>query len=226
MTPFDPVALVAMLLAFYPVVGSLALAVARAERPEYFSGGVLFGSKGDKLRLPDGREWDLIANSGLDVSQRRWQALYIDPTAPRVDDPFALEEGPLTPLDEPTPIAVSDGGTFAALLGDALHELGATDDVLASAATAMAEGAPATDLDARTAGLLDDVLTTHAAAVTATDALDPGALLEGQQSAGNALDAQAHEWDEPSPDEMGEGDPGTPPVDLGGGTDSPRPPEQ
>jgi hypothetical protein len=63
-TPFDPVALLAMLQAFYPTPSGAALAQARAERPEYFAGGELFGSKGDKLRLGDGRVFDCIFAAG------------------------------------------------------------------------------------------------------------------------------------------------------------------
>jgi hypothetical protein len=55
MSPFDPVALTAMLRAFYPLASAADLARARRERPEYFGGGRLGGADGTLLELPDGR---------------------------------------------------------------------------------------------------------------------------------------------------------------------------
>jgi hypothetical protein len=74
-TPFDPFALLSMLLAFYPAVSPAAFAQARRERPEYFAGGSIIGSKGDKLQLPDGRVFDCIFASGGPLSGQRWQVL-------------------------------------------------------------------------------------------------------------------------------------------------------
>lgn len=55
MTPFDAIALAAMLRAFYPEPGRPALERARRERPEYFAAGRLTGVAGNVLQLPDGR---------------------------------------------------------------------------------------------------------------------------------------------------------------------------
>jgi hypothetical protein len=74
-TPFDPAALVAMLRAFYPIVGRAALRRARSERPEYFAGGTLIGSSQTHLQLADGRIFDLILNEGAPQGQTAWQAL-------------------------------------------------------------------------------------------------------------------------------------------------------
>ena len=97
MTPFDPVALHAMLDAFYPTVSAAHLARARSERPEYFAGGVLFGSKGDKLKLPDGREFDLIFAAGGYVGQQRWQVIPAGPGG--TADGLVDEPGALVPID-------------------------------------------------------------------------------------------------------------------------------
>jgi hypothetical protein len=98
-TPFDPDALLAMLLAFYPTPSAAALRQARAERPDYFAGGTLIGSKGDKLRLGDGRVFDLVFASGGLPGQQRWQVIDVTNDPGSAGDPFALEAGPLTPID-------------------------------------------------------------------------------------------------------------------------------
>ena len=97
MQPFDPIALVAMLLTFYPIVSMTALRRARQERPEYFGAGVLFGTVGEKLALPDGRVFDLIFDA--DGPQRRWQAIDVTAGGETERTPWPLEPGPLTPLD-------------------------------------------------------------------------------------------------------------------------------
>jgi hypothetical protein len=96
-TPFDQAALLAILNAFYPVVSAASLARARNERPEYFAGGTLFGSKGDKLRLPDGREFDLIFAAGGFAGQQRWQV--IDAAPGDAGDGLVDEPGALVPID-------------------------------------------------------------------------------------------------------------------------------
>jgi hypothetical protein len=114
MTPFDAVALLAMLLAFYPTVNASELARARRERPEYFAGGTLLGSKGDKLRLPDGRIFDLIQNAGGLPGQQRWQVIEPGPSVP---EPWPLEAGPLTPIDvDRLPAAAGRGDVRVARL--------------------------------------------------------------------------------------------------------------
>jgi len=75
MTPFSPVALLTMLLTFYPDVSPAALVLARRERPDYFAGGALGGSHGDKLTLPDGTVWDLIYDVENETGDRHWQVI-------------------------------------------------------------------------------------------------------------------------------------------------------
>lgn len=160
MTPFDAVALLAMLLAFYPIVSSVELARARRERPEYFAGGTLIGSKGDKLRLPDLRIFDLIQNAGGLPGQQRWQV--IEP-GPSEAEPWPLEPGPLTPID-PGEAATPPGErtTFQALVAEAIDAIGGSDGVLQAAGTRMSEGALSTGAGGDDDGALSD----------AADALD------------------------------------------------------
>jgi hypothetical protein len=61
---FDPGTLPQLLAAFYPVVTPAHFALARQEHPDWFGDGVIFGSKGDKLRFPDGRQYDCIQPPG------------------------------------------------------------------------------------------------------------------------------------------------------------------
>lgn len=147
MTPFDPVALLTMLLTFYPVVNGSELARARRERPEYFAGGVLFGSKGDKLQLTDGRAFDLIANAGGAPGSQHWQVIPAGPGG--AADPWPLEPGPVVPLDLPDTVRSGPTNQFEALVGGALASLGATDDSLGGAAEQLAASADA-------GGMVDD----------------------------------------------------------------------
>lgn len=146
MTPFDGVALVAMLVTFYPVVSPAQLRLARNERPEYFSGGKVIGSKGDKLELPDGRVFDLIFAAGGPPSGMRWQCIEAGPGDG--GDPWPLEPGPLTPIDEPAPIGTTGDTTFQQLMGGALEELGFPDVTLAAAAQTVSELTPPAVIDA------------------------------------------------------------------------------
>lgn len=127
MTPFDPAALVAMLLAFYPAVSVAALVRARRERPEYFAAGELFGTHGEKLRLPDGRIFDLIFD--VDGPRRRWQAVDVTGEVPGGSESFPLEPGPLEPIDVETVLPPPLEPVFAALvagyLGDVQRAAGA-----------------------------------------------------------------------------------------------------
>jgi hypothetical protein len=147
MVPFSADALLAMLLAFYPVVGPAALARARQDRPDYFASGTLIGRYGDALKLPDGRIFDLI----FDVlgPGMKWQVLEDtgDGAGSELDDPFALEEGPIVPIDEsawpePAPVPV-----FGPLVADRLRELGASDEIIGHAYTIASEGAAATRIE-------------------------------------------------------------------------------
>lgn len=213
MTPFDPFALVAMLTVFYPVVSSASLARAFAERREYFAGGRLTGSKGDKLTLPDGRVWDLIFAAGGPPAARRWQALDVTEDGPAPNDPFALEDGPLTYLDEELGTLPPIGETFEALVAGHLAAFGDSDGLLARAAVDVAEfdGARrvADDYDRTIVPALEG----HANVGRALDGQDLGDELDAAGGAGEIIDATGPLYDDPPPADLPEPDPGDPPPD-------------
>lgn len=144
-----------MLLTFYPDVSAAALAQARRERPEYFAGGVLGGSHGDKMTLPDGSGWDCIYDVDNATGRRHWQCI------PASDggggaDAFPLDAGPLDPIDlsqwpEPAPLPI-----FAPLVVDGLRELGASETLLGDAAATITQGGTGGSFDAAVSGDLGD----------------------------------------------------------------------
>jgi hypothetical protein len=225
-TPFDPVALVAMLLTFYPIVSRGFLDRARTERPSYFAGGALIGSSRTHLQLADGRIFDLIFDEGS--PRARWQALDVTVGGPEVDDPFALEDGPLEPLDpidfEPLPPGESFEGLAVALAG----ELAAADDAAGLAHTGLAVVA---DPSAFEHGTGDD-LTRAAVALgeeaLALDVIRPDEVILVTNDAADFVDVAIVEWDALDPGEL----PGLPtppnppagePPDPGGDKDHPQP---
>lgn len=214
-----------MLLAFYPAVSPAALAQAWRERPAYFAGGVLFGTKGDKLRLPDGREWDCIVAAGGPSSGQRWQAVLIDPTAGGDGDPFALEEGPLAPLDDAPIFAPRAGSTYTDLVNQELAPLGGGDDRLQGAANAVASFDGSAALDDAFAHTIAPAEAHHAATIAALDGDAIPEVLEATSGAHRVIDGTAGEYDEDPPPDVAEPDPGGPPPgsepDPG---DEPRPP--
>src|SRR5213592_2880219 len=150
-----------MLKAFYPVPSGAAFAQARRERPEYFAAGVIFGSKGDKLRLPDGREFDCIVAAGGPVSGRSWYCGLIvdDPNAQ--PDPFPLEPGPLDPLDEDAAIGPALDRDLEALVARGLSDLSGSDDRLAAAGQAVIVVDGAGDIERSYAELVEPALEKH-----------------------------------------------------------------
>lgn len=211
MTPFDPTALVAMLLAFYLNVSAGDLARARVERPDYFSGGTLGGSHGDKLFLPDGRIWDLIfAVDGGGIP--RWQA--IEATSGASDGAellFPLEPGPFLPIDgaqfpEPMPAPL-----FEPLVAVHLGELAHTDDTLDGARLGILEHSSPDPLqhvailtiDPADAAVADELAALHLSVPDTELATTTG-------SSGTIARHQA-DYTEPPPVELPPYDPGAPP---------------
>lgn len=211
MTPFDPAALLTMLLAFYPIVSAAAFAQARRERPEYFAGGQIFGSKGDKLRLPDGREFDCIIAAGGPASGRRWSCSEIvdDPNA--VPDPFELEPGPLDPVDEDMAIFAESRDTFAALVAGELDALTGADGVLQNAGDAVGAADLAGGLEDSYRRLVEPAAVAHAGTVTALDADDFGDVIAATESHGAAIEAGEAAYADELPPALAEPDPGNPP---------------
>jgi hypothetical protein len=196
-TPFDAVALVAMLVAFYPAPTVAHLRRARDERPEYFAGGILFGSAGEKLRLPDGRVFDLIFDAG--GAAAHWQALDVTDSGPAPDDLFPLEEGPLVPLDAETPGPVAPVDSFAALVGAALGSLGPEDGVIAGAHQVLAEASSSDALlgsYSATVGAAEGALADELAAA---GTIDTAGLIEASAAISDALEATDAEYDVPPP---------------------------
>lgn len=216
MTPFDPVALVAMLTVFYPIVSVENLQRARAERPEYFAGGVLFGSKGDKLRLPDGRVFDLIFAAGGPASGRRWQALDVTDDAAGGDDPFALEEGPLVPLDDSAVTIPRSDPAFTALVAGELAALEHDDSILAAAAQPVIEFTGADDLDHAFGEFIDPADEAHGGTLAALDSDPITDVLESSAGGAAVVDSMSGEYTEDPPPDTPEPDPGDPPGDDGG----------
>lgn len=221
MTPFDPVALVVMLLTFYPVVSVPALQLARAERPEYFAGGVLGGSKGEKLTLPDGRVFDLIYAAGGPPSAMRWQAIDVTDGGGGDADPWPLEDGPLTPLEETFVFPPRQDGRFESLVTRELEALGGADDVLQRAAQAVTELDGGAAIDAADARWLAPAREAHDRTRRAIEADDPGAELEAAQSTDSHVTATAAEYDEDEPSDIDGRAPDEGPTGGGGGDEPP-----
>jgi len=228
-TPFDPSACLAMLLAFYPVVTPAALALARSERPEYFAAGLIFGSKGDKLQLPDGRVFDVIQNAGGLPGTQRWQM--IEPGPGGGDEVFPLEPGPLTPIDPGPDVVVGNAGTFEALVGGALESLVGAEGVLDSAAHRVTEGIAAGALIDGASTELDDVEQVAWEIGVARSAEELADVIGQVDELGGAIDATDADYDEPPPQPALPSEPGIPAYPGDDGTDgepgreNPRHPE-
>lgn len=192
---FDPGAFVTMMVTFYPVVTIANLRRAREERPDYFGGGHLFGTCGEKLRLPTARIWDLMRDCG--GRNAAWQAIDVTDGGGGGDDPFVLDRGPLDELELP-PIVTEGGETvFTNLVAAALVELGGSDDVLDHAGDLIVEGGATSGLSDALQADLSEAVGARQGERQALDALNVSELLDATND--NA--------------DVAEGEPGTP--DLG-----------
>ncbi|HEY3042610.1 MAG TPA: hypothetical protein VGJ39_01200 [Vicinamibacterales bacterium] len=199
MTPFDPIALLVMLQTFYPIVGPAAFERARRERPEYFSGGTIIGTGRDKVQLPDGRIFDCIFNvGGID---QRWQVLEIPPGAGPGGpaDPFALDEGPLTPIDESAFPEPAPMPFFEPLVVQSLVDLGYAGPALDGAHAQLTDAGAPGDLDAWLGGELGTGAGVLDQQLRAVDAFVPADVVA--QTAGQSRATDAHEglFNEPIP---------------------------
>jgi hypothetical protein len=226
-TPFDPFALLSMLLAFYPAVSPAAFAQARRERPEYFAGGSIIGSKGDKLQLPDGRVFDCIFASGGPLSGQRWQVLDVTNATASGSDGFALEAGPLTPLDEQTPLASLTATSFEGIVADELSAFGDSDGLLHAAADAASRFDGSADLEQAAGELLGPAGEHHDGTTRALDGDSLTELLETTDAHGRIIDDTLPETEVELPDDINEppepGDPRPPETPPGHG-EPPEPP--
>lgn len=211
MTPFDPIALLSILLTFYQPATVENLRRAHRERPEYFAGGELFGTNGEKLRLPDGRVWDFIFDVG--GPQARYQA--IDVTAGDGDSgAFPLEPGPLRPIAVDSVIPPpSSGQSFESLFAGALGELGAAEGAIGHHEQIIAGAADPIGLDAEFEDTIGRAAATLEGDRFAFAALDPGALLDRSTEQQFGIDGVDRELPNPddTPPDMDVEDPGQPP---------------
>jgi hypothetical protein len=218
-TPFDPDALLAMLLAFYPTPSAAALAQAYRERPDYFAGGTLIGSKGDKLQLGDGRVFDLIFAAGGLPGQQRWQVIEATDTPGASDDPFALQRGPLIQIFPWDAGFWAGRSAFESYVAGELGALAGTEGQLDGAAAPVLAFDGAGALEDSFARLVDPAAEAHGNIRRALDEDDPidelGAAADQSGVPGNE---GAQYVDDPPPD-LPVDDPGPPP----GGDDGPAP---
>jgi hypothetical protein len=219
-TPFDPQALLVMLLTFYPIVSAAELRHARAERPEYFAAGELFGSKGDKLLLPDGRAFDLIFAAGGLPGQQRWQVIEAGPGGD--GDGFGLEAGPLVPLDETGALPPLSDLVFESLvagaIGDVVHLDGRMGDAASEIVAAVGEENVGPLLDEA----FGDAQSHHEQSSRSLEGVNPGELVDATDGLFRQIDSRVDELPAPPADI-----PENPPTDPGpapGPTD--EPPEQ
>lgn len=222
MTPFDPAALLAMLLAFYPPSAS-SFARARSERPAYFAGGVIVGTGGDKLRLPDGRVWDCIYDVDGLSGGPRWQAIDVTDGGD-TPSPYPLEPGPLAPVDLgawPGPRAARD---FEALVAGAASDLAGADtgagrarDTIAGASSPAALEAAFADQVVPAAGEVDGQ-------IAAAWQLDPSGLIITTRDQRGRIDQEQGEYPSGDAPDVPAYDPGPRPHDGGAG-DGEAPPE-
>lgn len=187
MTPFSPAALVVMLVTFYPDVSAAALVRARLERPEYFAGGVLGGSHGDKMSLPDGSGWDLIYDVENATGNRHWQCIPAGGDATAGDPTFALEPGPLVPIDQAQWPAPSPQAVFLPIVADAFSDLTGVDALLASAASTMAEASSSAAFDAAVSGAIGDGDAARAGELEAARGATPDDVLAQTTGSGGTI---------------------------------------
>ena len=205
-----------MLLTFYPDVSAAALARARAERPEYFAGGTIVGSHGDKCRLPDGRLVDCIFDVENATGNRHWQVIFVDETGGGGDDAFPLEAGPLVPIDESRWPAPTPAPGFAPIVAAALGDLAGGDPTLTSASGTLSEAASPAALEAAFAGTIAPAEAQLPGQLAALDATVPADVLATTQSHGPAIDANEAVFDEQPPGDLPPGPdlPPAPPIDV------------
>lgn len=198
MTPLGELELLAMLRTFYPQPSAAALSQARAERPEYFSGGELEGADGATLRLSDGRELTLIGAAADGSGLAAWQVPAVP--VPGADASYPLTPGPLVPIDPRlvayVPLETDFAGFVAGRLGEAVG------------AEIALEGSHAELAAAADPSAIEEAFNTHAGdaewalegELAAFDVLNPGEGFRATDGLhGATFDAQS---DYPDPDDV------------------------
>jgi hypothetical protein len=213
-TPFDPVALVMMLQAFYPSVTRTSLERAFRERPEYFAGGQLIGRLSDALRLPDGRIFDIVFAAW--TAQSRWQALDVTHAAPGPDDPFPLDAGPLVEIDVDAALPPIGDPMFVPLVSGAIGEVQSLEGRMGDAATTIAVDTQPGGLGEQLDAALGDAQQAHWSAARALEGENVGDLIDTTDGLSRSIDSGREELPDPPTD----GNEDLPPYDPG-----PRPPD-
>jgi hypothetical protein len=224
-TPFDPQALLVMLLTFYPIVSVAELQRARAERPEYFAAGTLFGTVGEKLLLPDGRAFDLIYDASGPLASRRWQVIEAGPGGD--GDPFGLEAGPLGPVDEPTAVPPLSDPTFVPLVSGAIGELSVLEQRIGDSGTTIATNVADGDVTPLLDAELGEAFYQHEQTSRALEGETIAELIDHTDGLERAIDGHEAEVPDQPPSTDPEPpayDPGNPPPDEPP-IDNPPPPE-
>lgn len=205
-----------MLIAFYPSVTLTSLRRAFEERPSYFAGGVLIGRTFDALRLPDGRIFDIVFAAW--TSSSRWQALDVTNAPPREDDPFPLDEGPLTNIDVDATLPPIGDPVFESLVAARLGEVGQQEERLGGAAVAIATGGAAGEVGPALDAALDEARFQHWQHGRSLDGESLSELTEKTDGLAGQADANRDELPPPP----GDGPQDIPPYDPG---PSPEPPD-
>lgn len=213
-TPFNPQALLAMLLAFYPECSPANLARAWRERPEYFAGGVIIGNKGDALRLPSGEVWDLIFDVD-NPSTRHWQAIRPGGGGGGDEDPFALDPGPvdfLEPDEFPPPRFER---TFETLVANGTRALSGGDNAAAGAVDIIASAASDDGLNAETEAAIGGAALETDAQLASWHVVDPSDVLASAGELADVTYIREGEIADPAgaPGDAPSTDPGPPPRD-------------
>lgn len=220
---FNPDALVAMLTTYYPVVSPAAFARARVERPAPFWGGIIIGSKGDKLRLPTGRIFDCIYAAGGLPSQQRWQAIDVTDAGPDPADPFPLEPGPVEFLYDADVLQARGLPDFESFVTGQLEPLNGADDVLSGAGASVLDFPGADAVDGAGRALLDPAIEAHVAIRAALDGDDPIDELGAASEHAGVPDTAGQQYVDEPPADVPTPDPGDPPDDKAGPGEPPPP---
>lgn len=222
MTPFDPAALLAMLLAFYLPANPANLARAFRERPDYFAGGTLGGTKGDKLTLADTRCFDLIVNAGTGDEALMRYAVNECGDGGADPGPYPLQPGPFTPIDPGIMPPAHPLATFEPIVIAALVELGDHDTQFHLALTELRGAASAGELEATYGATIAGADAELADQHRQLDAADPSDLIREHDGLGVQIDIREADYDEPPPADM----PIVPEPPADPPPDQPRPPDQ
>lgn len=202
-----------MLQTFYPSVTRTNVNRAFAERPEYFGGGRLGGRLQDALFLPDGRVFDIVFSAWTSVS--RWQALDVTNAGPAPEDPFPLDEGPLTGIDPDAELPPISDPVFESLVAARVGEVYQQDDRLGLAEGTIARGAADGNVTPALDAAYDEAAYQHWQHARSLEGESIGELAEKTDGLAGQTDANRDELPPPpsdGPQDIPPSDPGPAPA--------------